>query len=133
MPDAVFEVDASGTFVGSSYIYATARDFARYGLMLLQDGVFNGERILPEGWVAASTSPNAKSNGEYGSLFWLNKSKVRYPSAPEDMFWCQGYDGQRIFIIPSKELIVVILGFSHDPANTMDRDTLLKDILATIK
>lgn len=133
MPDAVFEVDASGTFVGSSYIYATARDFARYGLMLLQDGVFNGERILPEGWVTASTSPNAKSNGEYGSLFWLNKSKVRYPSAPEDMFWCQGYDGQRIFIIPSKELIVVILGFSHDPANTMDRDTLLKDILATVK
>jgi len=133
MPNAIFEVDASGTFVGSSYIYATARDFARYGLLHLQDGVFNGERILPEGWVESSTSPNAQSNGEYGSLFWINKSKFRYPSAPDDMFWCQGYDGQRIFIIPSKELIVVILGFSHDPKYTMDRDALLRDILATIK
>lgn len=133
MPDALFEVDASGTFVGSSYIYATARDFARYGLLIMQDGVFNGERILPEGWVASSTSPNAQSNGEYGSLFWINKSKFRYPSAPDDMYWCQGYDGQRIFMIPSKELMVVILGFSHEPVLKMDRDALLRDILATIK
>lgn len=131
MPDAVFEVDASGTFVGSSYIYATARDFARYGLMLLHDGVFNGERTLPEGWVSYSTAPNKQSKGEYGSLFWLNKSK-KYPSAPDDMFWCQGYDGQRIFIIPSKDLIVVILGFSHKPNHVMDCDALLGDILKTI-
>lgn len=133
MPDALFEVDASGNFVGSSYIYATARDFARYGLLIMQDGVFNGERILPEGWVASSTSPNTQSNGEYGSLFWINKSKFRYPSAPDDMYWCQGYDGQRIFMIPSKELMVVILGFSHEPAFKMDRDALLRDIISTIK
>jgi len=132
MPDAVFEVDASGTFVGSSYIYATARDFARYGLLIMQDGVFNGERILPEGWVVSSTSPNSQSNGEYGMLYWINKSKVRYPSVPDDMYWCQGYDGQRIFMIPSKELIVVILGFSHEPEYIMDRDALLRDIIATI-
>ena len=131
MPNALFEVDASGTFVGSSYIYATARDYARYGLLHLQDGVFNGERILPEGWVSYSTSPNAQSKGEYGSLFWLNKSK-KLPSAPDDMYWCQGYDGQRIFIIPSKELIVVILGFSHKPDHAMDFDALLSDILKTI-
>ncbi|MDO9615708.1 MAG: serine hydrolase, partial [Bacteroidota bacterium] len=131
MPDAVFEVDASGTFVGSSYIYATARDFARYGLLHLQDGVFNGERILPEGWVSFSTSPNTQSKGEYGSLFWLNKSG-KLPSAPDDMYWCQGYDGQRIFIIPSKELVVVILGFSHKPKNEMNCDALLSDILETI-
>ena len=132
MPDALFEVDAAGTFVGSSYIYATARDFARYGLLYLQDGVFNGERILPEGWVAYSSSPNAQSKGEYGALFWLNKSK-KYPSAPEDMYWCQGYDGQRLFIIPSKELVVVILGFSHKPDHVMNCDALLGDILSVIK
>ena len=131
MPNAVFEVDASGTFVGSSYIYATARDFARYGLLHLQDGVFNCERILPEGWVSFSTSPNTQSKGEYGSLFWLNKSG-KIPSAPDDMYWCQGYDGQRIFIIPSKELVVVILGFSHKPDNVMNCDALLGDILETI-
>ncbi len=131
MPDAIFEVDVSGTFVGSSYIYATVRDFARYGLLIMQDGVFNGERILPEGWVSFATSPNAKSNGEYGALYWLNKSGAM-PSVPRNMFWCQGYDGQRIFMIPSKELMVVVLGFSHKP-NVMNTDKLLSDIISTIK
>jgi len=132
MPDAVFETDASGNFVGSSYIYATVRDYVRYGLLHLQDGIFNGERILPEGWVKYSTSPNAHSKGEYGSLFWLNKSN-EFPSAPDDMYCCKGYDGQRIFMIPSKELVVVILGFSHKPDHVMNCDELLGDILSAIK
>jgi CubicO group peptidase (beta-lactamase class C family) len=132
MPDALFEVDASGNFVGSSYIFATARDYARYGLLHLQDGVFNGERILPEGWVKYSTTPNKHSKGEYGSLFWLNNS-TEFPSVPIDMFCCKGYDGQRIFMIPSKELVVVILGFSHKPKNVMNCDELLGDILETIQ
>lgn len=132
MPDAIFEVDASGTQAGSSYIYATARDYARYGLLYLQDGVFNGERILPEGWVKYSTSPNAHSNGEYGAQFYLNRSKY-YPSVPEDMYWCQGHDGQNIFIVPSKEIVVVILGFSHLPDHGLNDDLLLGDILSTIK
>ena len=132
MPDAVFEVDASGMQVGSSYIYATARDYARYGLLNLQDGIFNGERILPEGWVKYSTSPNAHSNGEYGAQFYLNKSK-HYPSVPEDMYWCQGHDGQNIFMIPSKDIIVVILGFSHLPDHGLNVDRLLGDIIATIQ
>ncbi len=132
MPDAVFEVDASGTQVGSSYIFATARDYARFGLLFLQDGVFNGESILPEGWVKYSTSPNTQSKGEYGSLFWLNRAK-KYPSAPQDMFACEGHDGQSIFIIPSRELVVVILGFSHKPDHGMNDDKLLGDILGAIK
>ena len=132
MPDAVFEVDASGTQVGSSYIYATARDYARYGLLYLQDGIFYGERILPEGWVKYSTSPNAHSNGEYGSQFYLNQSKY-YPSVPEDMYWCQGHDGQSIYIIPSKELVVVVLGFSHLPDHGMNDDQLLADIISTLQ
>jgi len=132
MPDAVFEVDASGTQVGSSYIYATARDYARFGLLFLQDGVFNGESILPEGWVNYSTSPASSSKGEYGSLFWLNRAK-KYPSAPEDMYSCQGHDGQSIFIIPSRDLVVVVLGFSHKPDHGMNDDKLLGDILGAIK
>ena len=131
MPDALFEVDASGTFVGSSYLFATARDYARYALLYLQDGVFNGERILPEGWVKYSTTPVLDSKGEYGSMFWLNKSKTM-PSAPEDLYYCDGYDGQRIFIIPSKELAVVVLGFSHKPDHVMNADELIGDILGTI-
>jgi CubicO group peptidase (beta-lactamase class C family) len=130
--DAVFETDPSGDYVGSSYIYVTARDYARFGLLYLNDGVVNGNRVLPEGWVKYTTTPASASNGEYGSLFWLNRSK-KYPSAPEDMFSCQGHDGQMIFIIPSKDLVVVVLGFSHKPENELDFDRLLGDILGTVK
>jgi len=130
--DAVFEVDPSGDFVGSSYLYATARDYARFGLLYLNDGVFNGERILPEGWVDYTRTPASESNGEYGALFWLNRSG-NFPSAPEDMYSCNGHDRQYIFIIPSRELVIVVLGFSPKPDNEIDLDRLLKDILATVK
>jgi len=72
MNNAILEPDASGTFVGSSYMYATARDWARFGLLYLQDGVWNGERILPEGWVEYSRTPTPPSLGEYGEMWWLN-------------------------------------------------------------
>jgi CubicO group peptidase (beta-lactamase class C family) len=131
MPDVVFESDPSGTLVGSSYLYATARDYARFGLLYLNDGVFNGERILPEGWVKYSTTVASESKGEYGAFFWLNKSK-KLPSAPEDMYLCVGHDGQRIFIMPSQNLVVVVLGYSSTSAGGMDFDRLLKDLLGTL-
>ena len=132
MPDVVFEVDPSGTRVGSSYLYATARDYARFALLYQNDGVFNGERILPEGWVQYTTKVASASNGQYGSFFWLNRSR-KFPSAPEDMFSCQGHDGQMIFIMPSQQLIVVVLGYSPTSRGGMDLDRLLKDILVTVK
>jgi CubicO group peptidase (beta-lactamase class C family) len=128
MSDAVFEVDPSGTIVGSSYLYATARDYARFGLLYQNDGVFNGKRILPEGWVKYSTTPALNSKGEYGAFFWLNKSRSLI-SAPEDMYYCNGHDGQRIFILPTQELTIVVLGYSPKPDRVMDFDKLLKDIL----
>lgn len=131
MNSVIFEVDASGTHVGSSYVYATARDYARFGLLYLQDGMFNNQRLLPEGWVKYTTTHGAANKGEYGALFWLNRAKF-YPSVPEDMYSCNGHEGQRIFIIPSKELVVVVLGYSPKPDRAMDFDALLKDILATV-
>ena len=131
MGDAVFEVDPSGTIVGSSYLYATARDYARFALLFRNDGIFNGERILPERWVAYTRTAASNSNGEYGSFFWLNKCK-KLPSAPEDMYMCVGHDGQRIFIMPSQDLIVIVLGYSRASQGGMDFDRLLKDILSTI-
>lgn len=131
MPDAIFEVDPSGTMIGSSYIYATARDYARFGLLYQNDGVFNNVRILPEGWVEYTTSAASASNGEYGSLFWLNRGR-KLPSAPEDMFMCVGHDGQRIFILPSEELVVVVLGYSPSSNGGMDFDSLLKDIISAL-
>lgn len=132
MPDAVFEVDASGTQVGSSYIYATARDYARFGMLYLEDGVFNGERILPEGWVKYTATPASGSKGKYGSLFWLNRSKY-YSAVPDDMFSCNGHDGQQIFIIPSKELVVVLVGYSPKPDRVMKFNELLGDVLSAIQ
>jgi CubicO group peptidase (beta-lactamase class C family) len=131
IPDAVFEVDPSGTRVGSSYLYATARDYARFGLLFENDGIFNGERILPEGWVKYSTSEASASKGLYGAFFWLNRSKA-LPSAPEDMFACDGHDGQHIYILPTQQLVVVVLGFSPRSKGGMDTDRLLKDILSSL-
>ncbi len=124
-----FEPDMSGTPVGSSYLYATARDFARLGHMYLHDGCVGEERLLPEHWVEYTTTPASDSKGGYGACFWLNRSKT-YPSAPEDMYSCQGHDGQMIFIIPSKELVVVVLGYSPKPDRVIEFDRLLRDIIA---
>lgn len=128
--DAVFEVDESGTIVGSSYLYMTVRDFARFALLYLDEGKFNGRQILPEGWVDYSNDPAAASDGEYGSFFWLNNNAY-LEAAPEDMYMCRGHDGQMIFILPSHELIVVVLGYSPD--DSMDFNRLMEDILATVK
>ena len=123
-----FEPDMSGTPVGSSYLYATARDFARLGYMYLHDGCVGEERLLPEHWVEYTTTPASDSKGGYGACFWLNRGKT-YPSAPEDMYSCQGHDGQMIFIIPSKELVVVVLGYSPKPDRVIEFDRLLRDII----
>jgi len=127
--DAIFEPDESGTLVASSYLYMTARDYARFALLYIQDGIFEGSQILPEGWVEYSTTAASDSNGEYGSFFWLNEGG-RIKSAPEDMFMCIGHDGQRIFIIPSLDLIAVVLGYSPD--DSMDFNQLLADIIGTL-
>jgi CubicO group peptidase (beta-lactamase class C family) len=121
MRRSVFQPDASGTFVGSSYVYATARDWARFGLLYLNDGVWEGERILPEGWVAytRTPSPTAK-DGEYGAHFRLNGGSVAapdkrmYPRVPPDAFFCRGYQGQLTAIIPSRRLVVVRMGMTWD-------------------
>jgi CubicO group peptidase (beta-lactamase class C family) len=137
MYHTLLEPDASGTYVGSSYINATARDFARFGLLYYNDGVWNGERILPEGWVKHTvTPPEASRLKDYGYQFWLNglnkndPSKRIYPGAPADMFYCDGYAGQAIYIIPSKKLVAVRLGLTLD--RSFNEDAFLKSILETI-
>ena len=129
--NACFEPDMSGTPIGSSYLYITARDFARFGQLYLDDGFAQGERILPEGWVEYTTTPASASNDGYGSFFWLNKDKY-WPDIPEDMFNCQGHDGQEIFIIPSKSLVVVVLGYSPKPDRVIDWNALVRDIIAEL-
>ncbi len=135
MYSAVIEPDASGTFVGSSYLYATARDWARFGLLYLNDGVFNYERILPEGWVAETIRPASADRQGYGYQMWLNTGSdtliKRYPDAPADMFYADGFESQLIFIIPSKNLVVVRLGLTQH--NNFNGNKFLHDVLAAIK
>ena len=126
---AHFEPDMTGTPIGSSYLYITPRDFARFGQLYLDDGVVCGQRILPEGWADYSSTPASASEGRYGAFFWLNRGGVYYPDAPEDLYSCNGHDGQEVFIIPSKELVVVILSYSPKPDRVIDFNGLLKDII----
>lgn len=134
MLSLVMEPDAGGTFVGSSYSYATARDWARFGLLFLNEGVWNGERLLPEDWIKYTTTPApAAKRGEYGAQFWLNageagnKSNRIYPDVPTDLYWADGFEGQNVFILPSKQLVVVKL--SQTTGNALDDNQFLKDII----
>lgn len=133
-----FEPDASGTYVGSSYMNATARDYARFGLLYYNDGVWNGERILPVGWVKQTqTSSPANSYKNYGYQFWLNgfdekhPSQKAYPDVPADMYYCDGYAYEDIYIIPSKKLVVVRLGLILD--KSFNENAFLKSIIESIQ
>jgi CubicO group peptidase (beta-lactamase class C family) len=128
MNSMVYETDASGYFVGSSYGYATARDWARFGQLYLQDGVWKGDTILPKGWVSYTRTPADAAKGKYGAQFWLNRSK-ELKDIPEDMFFCEGHRGQQIAIFPSNHMVVVRLGFGEDK---FDFNHFLKGILKSI-
>lgn len=134
MNNIVVEPDAGGTFVGSSYSFAPARDWARFGLLYLQDGVWNGARILPEGWVNYSSTPaRGAPRGEYGAQFWLNAGEPgnpknrTFPDVPTDLFYADGFEGQSIFIIPSRKLVVVKLSLSQ--GDYLDDNAFLKSII----
>jgi CubicO group peptidase (beta-lactamase class C family) len=130
----VIEPDASGTFVGSSFSYATARDWARFGLLYLNDGVWNSERILPEDWIKYSTTPaNAAPQGEYGAQIWLNAGNKsnpndkRFPDAPNDMYLMDGFEGQSVIMIRSRNVVIVRLGLSQK--RDFDVNGFVNDVL----
>jgi CubicO group peptidase (beta-lactamase class C family) len=116
MTSAVPEFDAAGSFVGGAHIHCTARDYARFGLLYLRDGVWDGRRILPEGWVDFTrTRAPAANNGNYAAHFWLSDPPVgdQFPSlvgAPPSTFSANGNDGQFVIVVPSHDLVVVRLG-----------------------
>ena len=90
------------------------------------------QRILPEGWVGYTVTPASDSQGGYGSFFWLNRGG-RLPDAPEDLFSCNGHDGQQIYIIPSEDLVIVVLGYSPKPDRVVDFNGLIRDIIQAIE
>ena len=120
MDDVTMEFDGAGTFIGSSYVYAPARDFARLGLLFLNDGMSpGGQRILPEGWVGYSRRSTLGS--PYGAGFWTNDGPSELAAErvasgfPKDGFFASGSRGQRIYIIPGEHLVVARFGYSPEP------------------
>ena len=108
MGDVSLTFDAAGTWIASSFLYATARHFARFGYLYLRDGVWDGERLLPEGWVAHGTTPRPgsveASNGNlYGAQWWVLGDE-------HGSYWANGYEGQSVFVVPPLDLVVVRLG-----------------------
>jgi CubicO group peptidase (beta-lactamase class C family) len=137
LSSAVFEPDRSGTLVFSSSCFATPRDLASLGQLYLDDGMRNGTRILPEGWVTYATTPAppvamptardpkagpGDTGGSYGVQIWLNAATkdapidtLAYPQAPADMYSFEGHWGQKVTIVPSRKLVIARVGNDRDP------------------
>jgi len=120
MGSASARFDAAGTWIGSSFVFATARDFARFGLLYLRDGVWEAERVLPEGWAEHARTLTAGSAGEYGGHWWL-------PPGDEGMFSANGYRGQYVFVAPARDVVAVRLGES-----TAEQQPLVRQWLAEL-
>jgi CubicO group peptidase (beta-lactamase class C family) len=135
MNNTILELDSDGSFVGSSYCFATARDWARFGLLYCNDGKWFGEQILPPGWVEYTTTPQSGTQfGGYGAQFWLtsrNQEEYNKKSYPNDLFWADGFEGQRLFIIPSKKLVIVKLALTR--GNNFNENKFLDNIVDCVK
>jgi len=154
MHSMIFETDLAGNYVASSYGWANTRDWAKFGLLYLNKGNWNGEQIMSESWVNYTAEPTNSSEGVYGAQFWLNAGG-HMPDVPKDMYFADGYQGQRVIIIPSKDLVIVRLGVTYSKLkerlkqreiqpdenkdvvefelNNIDYNNLIKEILSAIE
>lgn len=141
---ATWERDGQNVYVGSSYLYLSPRDLAKIGTLYLQDGVWNDERILPEGWVKYTTTANQawqnvqkdsdKPKLAYGAQWWLNKPNSHgpfHPTAPENLYMALGHHGQILAIIPSQKIVFVRMG--ADKKAKIDRTKIFKYIMDSLK
>jgi CubicO group peptidase (beta-lactamase class C family) len=131
MLNTVVETDASGLFVASSYSYGSTRDWARFGLLFLNHGIFEGDTVLVPEWVDYMRTAAPASDGSYGATFWLEEpdEERTLVDVPDDVFFADGFLGQRVYVIPSKKLVVVRMGYSLSNFNAND---FLRDIIATL-
>ncbi len=152
LKSAFFETDRSGTLVFSSSCFMTVRDMARFGQIYLDDGMIDGKRILPSSWVGfthtpappvatprarVAGQPPGESGGSYGAAFWLNAASptaspdtFAYPQMPADAYAAEGHWGQKIFIVPSKKLVVARTG--DDRAKTFDPGPMVEAAIKAV-
>mgnify|MGYP000448137980 CR=1 FL=1 len=127
MNSMVLEADLSGNYVGSSYSWATTRDWAKFGLLYLHNGNWNGEQLFTKDWVDYVTTPTPTSNGTYGAQFWLN-TENEFKDVPKNMFFADGYKGQRVYVFPDQEMVIVRFGLKN-----FDENEFLKGVISSIK
>jgi CubicO group peptidase (beta-lactamase class C family) len=136
MRNSFFQADAAGTFIGGASMYASARDWMKLGLLYLNDGVHQGERILPEGWVKYATTASEPSlqTRAYGAQIWLNTPSPHqlFPGIPEDAYAFQGHFGQYVIVVPSLELVVVRMGMTFNGERGFDKQALLRGVVAAL-
>lgn len=138
MASAVLEPDTTGGLVCSSYLWATPRDWARFGLWFAQNGEWEGQQLLPPDWVDYSTSTIDIEGEEegYGAHWWVNRrtdESLVMPDVRADAFWASGHDGQRVFVIPSADLVVVRMGFTPEiDSGELGFEQLLTDLIGAV-
>lgn len=138
MTSAVAEFDASGTWIGSSYVHATARDYAKFGLLYLNRGLWEMRQVLPRDWAESAATTTAASKGRYGALFWLNgrdpgTGKLALSDKlPEDLYFARGFGGQLVAVVPSHDAVIVMLNASYGDESEPIID-LVADVLAAVK
>jgi len=130
MRNVTMEFDGAGTFIGSSYVYAPARAFARFGWLYANDGVTReGRRILPAGWI--EWSHRSTFGSPYGAGFWTNDGPSEHAAGrvaegfAKDGFFASGNMGQRVYIVPSQRLVVARFGYSDPPLFGLNEDLAL--------
>jgi len=140
MRHVTLQLDGSGTIEGSSEMLASARDWARFGQLYLNDGVAGGKRILPEGWVNYTASPTPNAWVGIGAGFWTNQgdsfgAKFRVQHGwPRDAFFAKGTIGQYTIVIPSEKLVIVRLGRSPNaPPQADGVFDLVRDVVAALR
>lgn len=141
MRQASIDLDATGTPIGSSHGIASARDWARFGQLYLDDGVAGGRRLLPEGWVRRAATPTLDTG--YGAGFWTNRKPGNVPCwgvpwglprAPADAFFARGFMGQFTVVVPSLRLVVVRSSVSHQRGDDIEEtDRIVGDVIAALE
>ena len=127
MNSMFLEADLAGNYIGSSYAWATARDWSKLGLLYLHNGTWNGQELFSKEWVEYATTPTPTSKGVYGAQIWLNAGK-EYPNVPQNMYYFSGYQGQNVYVLPDQELVVVRMGLTKNA----DVNALLSGIVKSI-
>nr|WP_299342877.1 serine hydrolase [Allomuricauda sp.] len=129
MYSMVLEADVTGNYVLSSYAWANTRDWARFGQLHLDKGQWGDEQIFDASWIDYIIQPTINSEGEYGAHYWLN-SQGKYPDVPRDLFSCNGFQGQYVFMIPSKDMVIVRTGLAEKP--DFDANRFLSEVTKSV-